>query len=186
MMEFYPFDDDYVRRLRERDPATEEHFYAHFARRLLLICRSRLRAQDDARDACQEVFLRVLRAIRNAEGPDDGTKLAGYVHGFCNNVIREYQRGGRRFEPLAEDYEIVSKIDLEAELVSRETVRQVRDVLATMEPRDRAILTALFLEDQDKDEVCRRHDVTRDYLRVLVYRAKERFRRVKRIERDAH
>jgi RNA polymerase sigma-70 factor (ECF subfamily) len=37
-------------------------------------------------------------------------------------------------------------------------------------------LKAVFLEDADKSEVCRRFDVNRDYLRVLVHRAKIRFR----------
>jgi hypothetical protein len=31
-------------------------------------------------------------------------------------------------------------------------------------------------EDADKDEVCRVHQVDREYLRVLLYRAKARFR----------
>jgi hypothetical protein len=34
----------------------------------------------------------------------------------------------------------------------------------------------VFLEEQDKTDICKRFQVDRDYLRVLVHRAKTRFR----------
>ena len=34
----------------------------------------------------------------------------------------------------------------------------------------------VFLEERDKDEICRSFSVERNYLRVLVHRAKEKFR----------
>ena len=49
-------------------------------------------------------------------------------------------------------------------------------VLAELGEKDRDILKAVFLEDVDKSEICERFQVDRDYLRVLVHRAKSRFR----------
>ena len=45
-----------------------------------------------------------------------------------------------------------------------------------MPERDQALLRAIFFEEQPKDEVCRRFGITRDYLRVVIHRAKEKFR----------
>jgi RNA polymerase sigma-70 factor (ECF subfamily) len=45
-----------------------------------------------------------------------------------------------------------------------------------LDKKDRDLLTAIFLDERDKDEVCREFGVDRDYLRVLVYRAKSHFR----------
>jgi len=45
-----------------------------------------------------------------------------------------------------------------------------------MKPRDRDLLHAIFLEEKGKDEICRDFGVDREYLRVLLHRAKERFR----------
>jgi RNA polymerase sigma-70 factor (ECF subfamily) len=39
-------------------------------------------------------------------------------------------------------------------------------------------LRAVFLEERDKDEVCTELGVDRDYLRVLLHRAKASFRAV--------
>jgi RNA polymerase sigma-70 factor, ECF subfamily len=60
--------------------------------------------------------------------------------------------------------------------VSRERKDLVRSILEELPEKDRRILRAVFLEDVDKAEVCKRFDVNRDYLRVLVHRAKIRFR----------
>ena len=43
-------------------------------------------------------------------------------------------------------------------------------------PDLRQLLHWLFFEEADKDEVCRRLDIDRNYLRVLLHRAKQRFK----------
>jgi RNA polymerase sigma-70 factor (ECF subfamily) len=40
------------------------------------------------------------------------------------------------------------------------------------------------LEEKDKDEVCRQFGVDRDYLRVLLHRAKDKFRVLYEKDRD--
>jgi RNA polymerase sigma factor (sigma-70 family) len=60
--------------------------------------------------------------------------------------------------------------------VSEERKAEVRKVLEGMGRRDRELLRMVFLEEMDKEEVCRRFGVDREYLRVLLSRAKSRFR----------
>jgi RNA polymerase sigma-70 factor (ECF subfamily) len=45
------------------------------------------------------------------------------------------------------------------------------------------LLKAIFLDERDRDEVCQEFGVDRDYLRVLLHRAKQEFKTeyVKRI-----
>jgi RNA polymerase sigma-70 factor (ECF subfamily) len=64
----------------------------------------------------------------------------------------------------------------EGDVVTRERKDMVRNILEELPEKDRGILRAVFLEDIDKADVCKRFDVNRDYLRVLVHRAKIRFR----------
>jgi RNA polymerase sigma-70 factor (ECF subfamily) len=45
-----------------------------------------------------------------------------------------------------------------------------------MPRRDRDLLRAIFFEEKDKDSVCREMGVDREYLRVLVHRAKDKFK----------
>jgi RNA polymerase sigma-70 factor (ECF subfamily) len=67
-------------------------------------------------------------------------------------------------------------VDLERSLISKEFMDKVREMLAKMKPRDRDLLRAIFLEEKDKDAICREFGVDREYLRVLLHRAKERLR----------
>jgi DNA-directed RNA polymerase specialized sigma24 family protein len=45
-----------------------------------------------------------------------------------------------------------------------------------MPSADREILRLTLLEEEDRDEVCRKMGVNRGYLRVLLHRAKQRFK----------
>ena len=49
-------------------------------------------------------------------------------------------------------------------------------VLAGLPERDQTVIRCLFFEGRNKDEVCRELNVDRTYLRVLLHRAKNRFR----------
>jgi len=55
-------------------------------------------------------------------------------------------------------------------------VQIVRGVLEEMPERDRRVLRELFLEEREKDDICRDFGIDRDYLRVLVHRAKQTFK----------
>jgi RNA polymerase sigma-70 factor (ECF subfamily) len=59
---------------------------------------------------------------------------------------------------------------------SNELGGKVREILAEMPPRDRAVLKAIFLDERDRDEVCREFGVDGEYLRVLLFRAKQNFK----------
>lgn len=178
-MQLYQFDDDYVRRLRDGDRWTEEHFVRYFSELLLIKLRGRLRSIEAIDDVRQEVFVRVMRTLRAPEGLRDGRKLGAFVNSVCNNVLLETYRAGKRVERLDSDkYAQVadSEASVDDALVTGETRARVRRVLNQLQPRDAQILRALFLEDRDKDEICRAFRVDRNYLRVLVHRAKEKFR----------
>ncbi len=73
--------------------------------------------------------------------------------------------------------EIPDKVlDLEGMMDSKQSSERVRKILSALPARDRELLKAVFLEEEDKDAVCRDIGVDRDYLRVLLHRAKEKFR----------
>jgi RNA polymerase sigma-70 factor, ECF subfamily len=178
-VELYDFTDDYVQRLRDGDPWTEEHFVRYFSELLLIKLRNRLRSIEAVDDVRQEVFVRVMRTLRAADGLRDGRKLGAFVNSVCNNVLLETYRAGKRVDQLddAQYAEVPDRATaVDQALMTGETRARVRRVLDQLQPRDARILRALFLEDRDKDEICRSFGVDRNYLRVLLHRAKEKFR----------
>jgi RNA polymerase sigma-70 factor (ECF subfamily) len=177
-VELYSFDDEYLRRLREGDRWTEEHFLSYFQQLLLIKLRGRVRSAQAIDDIRQEVFLRVFRALRSESGVRDGRKLGAFVNSVCNNVLFESFRANGRTEALAEDYAEVADptSGVDEALLTGETRERVRRVLDNLQEKDANVLRAVFLEERDKDEICRAFHVDRNYLRVVLHRAKEKFR----------
>lgn len=177
-MPFHEFDLNYLQRLREGDAETERHFIGYFGPLLLIKLRSRIRSAGLIDDIRQETFLRTFRAVRSSSEIRDPERLGAFVCKVCNNVTLEYFRftnrhaggTGETSEPADQSR------DIENELISRERKRMVRQVIGELPDKDRNLLRAVFLEEQDKDEVSHQFGVDRDYLRVLLHRAKQNFR----------
>lgn len=176
-MTYQAFDDDYVNRLIAEDPETEHQFIAYFSALLLIKLRRTVPTHQAIEDCRQETFLRVFRALRRNKLAKPG-RLGAFVNGVCNNVLAEYYRSVSRLDPLPDDgFESAGGgQDPETELQTKERERHVHSVLNALPPKDQEILRLIFIEEQEKDEVCRRYGVDRGYLRVLLYRAKNRFR----------
>jgi len=133
---------------------------------------------DRVEDLTQETFRRVLVALRREGAVRQPERFGAFVNSICKNALHEQERSGRRTEPLDGGHlEVPDKLpDAHAEMVTRESREQVRRILAAMPRRDRDLLREIFFLEKDKDEICRERGVDREYLRVLVHRAKTRFR----------
>ena len=181
-MEFYSFDDVYLERLRSGDFVTEQHFVSYFGRLIELKLRSRVPNRDIVEELRQEVFVRVLASLRKEDGLRQADRLGAFVNSVCNNVLLEYYRSSSRVTSLQaqDDDEEIDIPDLRSDvlrgLMSEQVARRVRAILDDLSERDRRLLKAVFLEEQDKDDVCRDFQVDRNYLRVLLHRAKQTFK----------
>ena len=177
-MEFFTFSKEYVELLRQGDPVTEQHFVAYFEQLLRIKLRSRMLASDKVEDLRQETFIRVIAAVRKDGGVRQPERFGAFVNSICKNVLLEYYRSAAKDHPVEETrMDIPDKVlDLEGTLVTKQSAEQVRRILDAMPKRDRDLLRAIFLEDKEKDAVCREFGVDREYLRVLVYRAKDKFK----------
>jgi RNA polymerase sigma-70 factor (ECF subfamily) len=177
-VEFFSFDEAYLQRLRERDFPTEQHFVSYFSQLLLIKLRSRLRSSQAVDDVRQETFVRVLKAVRTEGGIRTAGGLGSFVNSICNNVLLEYYRSSARGAPSHETPPDPpdESIDLDGMLVAKQTREHVKLTLSKLSEKERRLLRAMFFEDKDKDEICQDFGVDRDYLRVLLHRAKQSFR----------
>jgi RNA polymerase sigma-70 factor (ECF subfamily) len=178
-LQFQPFDRSYLERLRAGDYRAQEHFGAYFSALIQIKLRSRLKSPEAIEDVRQETFTRFFVALRDGRilQPE---RLGSFVNSICNNVLFEHYRAGSRVDSLEDDEnarELPAKgSDLLAILATKETEKKVREILEQLSERDRRLLREVFLEERDKDEVCRDFGVDRDYLRVLLHRAKQSFK----------
>lgn len=177
-LQFQSFDESYVARLRQGDFRTQEHFVAYFSELIQLKLRSRLQTPQAIEDVRQETFARVLVALRDNKirQPE---RLGAFVNSMCNNVMREYFRSSQRVSSLEdeEDQDFPAKTaDLLGAVAAKQLEEKVREVLEELPERDRRLLREVFFEEREKDAVCLEYGVDRDYLRVLLHRAKQAFK----------
>jgi RNA polymerase sigma-70 factor (ECF subfamily) len=177
-VELFSFDRPYFDRLRAGDPEAERHFVSYFSELVLIKLRARYLPEHAIEDIRQETFLRVLTAMQKESGVQHPERLGAFVNSVCNNVLLEYYRSSTRHDQADDNaLEIPDKtIDLDGQLISEEAQRSVRQVLAKLSQKDRDLIRAVLLDEGDKDQVCRNLGVDRDYLRVLVHRAKQNFK----------
>lgn len=176
---FYDFDDSYLERLREGDFRTQKHFVTYFSELIQLKLRSRLRSQQAIEDVRQETFARLFVALRSSGGIREPERLGAFANSICNNVLLEHYRSASRQSPLEEEDSQEfpdGAIDALSALVTKQVQENVRRVVDELPERDRRLLKEVFLEERDKDQVCHDFGVDRDYLRVLLHRAKMSFR----------
>jgi RNA polymerase sigma-70 factor (ECF subfamily) len=177
-VELFAFDRAYVERLRDGDLATEHHFVSYFEQLLSIKLRARTLAPETIDELRQETFSRVIAALRKQGGIRQPERLGAFVNSICNNVLLEFYQARSHTQP-PEDFHLQKTdkvLDLKGLLVTRESQEHIRRILGDLPKKDRQLLRAVFLEEKDKDEVCRSFGVDRDYLRVLLHRAKGKFR----------
>ncbi len=173
----FEFSREYVERLVAADPDVERHFADYFRGMLVLKVAGRLRSRALVDDAVQETLTRVLAALKRGSVQNPAA-LGAFVNTVCNHVLLELYRSGSRTTPLEDDYDRADDRlpSAESTMVGADDRARVREALDALPQKERDLLYWLFFEDRDKDDVCRMLKIDRSYLRVLLHRAKARFR----------
>ncbi|MGB7866424.1 MAG: sigma-70 family RNA polymerase sigma factor [Candidatus Sulfotelmatobacter sp.] len=189
-MQIHAVDRHYLEQLSSGDFRIQEHFVSYFSELIRLKLSKRLHSRSEVEDARQETFARVFAALRKPDGIREPERLGAFVNSVCNNVLLEYYRSAAQ-EATSDDEEAeanipdpaVSVVDI---IANRQTQRNVREILDQLQEKDRRLIKEVFLEERDKDEVCRDLGVDREYLRVLLHRAKKSFKSIylKRIAKE--
>ena len=145
------------------------------------ICRGRDAlgfACPDIDDIVQETLKRYLESLRSGRlrTPE---AAGGFLNGICNNVISEYRRRMLRAEPMPEDPPEPPPRSLpEPELF------EMRDAIAEgmrhLSARDRQVLDLFYLEEAPVPRILELTGMSEPNFRVVLCRAKERFRQVYR------
>jgi RNA polymerase sigma-70 factor, ECF subfamily len=181
-VKFESFDASYLDRLRSGDFATQEHFCSYFTPLIRIKLNSRMKSREAIEDVRQETFSRFFAALRDGKILQPEC-LGSFVLSTCRNVELEYYRSTPRFVSSLDDDDAEGKKDVPSQeidplnaLISKEAEKKVRKILDQLSERERRILREVLLEERDKDQVCRDFGVDREYLRVLLHRAKQAFK----------
>jgi RNA polymerase sigma-70 factor (ECF subfamily) len=171
-VDFISFDSGYLERLAAGDAAAEEHFNRYFGELIFIKLRARQYPQHSIDDIRQETFLRVFQTLRK-DGIRQPERIGAFVNAVCNNVVLEFHRDGARTTLVEDPPEAADQgASSEDRLIEHERRAHLRRLLERMPEKNQRLLRAVFLEERPPDEVCAELGVDRNYLRVLLFRAR--------------
>jgi RNA polymerase sigma factor (sigma-70 family) len=177
-LELFPFDAEYLRRLIAGEPGVVDHFVDYCTVRILTpMLRNRGVDASTADDIIQETLTRFWEKLRAPGYIRKPEALGALVSQIAKNIWHERYRDRNRYPQLPDDYDKAVDDDPYVAMVSRQTCARVRAVLRKMPQRDAKILIAIWIEGRPRTEVCKEMAVEQSYLRVLIHRANNEFRK---------
>ncbi len=135
-----------------------------------------MKNRETVQDIQQETLARVFALIRNGRVKEPAA-LPGLVATTAENVFHEIMRDGARArsgEPVPDVVD--ERADTGRDLINGERKRFVRKLLKTLPEKDRRLLYMLYFEGLSREVICRSLGVTPDHLRLLIHRARARFK----------
>jgi RNA polymerase sigma-70 factor (ECF subfamily) len=133
-------------------------------------------ACPDVDDIVQETLKRCLLSMQDHK-LRDADAVGAFLNGIAQNVILEYRRRWSRDTPIPDCVpEVPDRRSAETELF------ELRDAIASgmqqLSARDRSVLRAFYLDEIPKPEILASMGLTDENFRVVLCRAKERFRQI--------
>ena len=130
-----------------------------------------------ADDLLSDALETSLRKLRNGEiaRPE---LLAGYVYRVALNHLRNLRRSQQVSRGSSAGLEEIASDDPGAAVPIERAhwARLMREMLGELPTtRDREVIVAFYLEEQDKDAVCQRLGLSGEHFNRVVHRARERF-----------
>ncbi|MGH8121161.1 MAG: RNA polymerase sigma factor [Rudaea sp.] len=168
---------DIVARIAAGDRSAEAEFVRRYQRGVLVLVRRHCRPGDPiVEDITQDILTRVIERLR-AGAIRDAAALPAYLQASIVYATSAEYRSRRPTEPV-EAIEQLPGGDSPLIQVTADQLRQTLSELLAELPvaRDRELLTRFYLDDEDKDDICRRLGIATEHFRRVAFRARERFR----------
>ena len=162
-------DEALVAAFRAGDIGAFEAIYTRYVPAVRSFCYARL-SPDEAADATQETFTRLMSALRSHNNP---VCLERYVKRAARNVVIDYyrRRPPRRDElnHAVADTAVEQNDPVELTVERRLTAAAI---LSTLRPLDRSLLVEHHAEDLSLRDVAEMHSSTPGSVKVLLHRAR--------------
>ena len=181
-MDFVP-GGELSRRIREGDISAEGELIRQFEPGLRVLLRRRTGGDLGLlQDLVQETLLVVIQRLRGA-GIEDPRKLAAFAAQTARNLAIASLRKAERQKTDVDSDATNRNADPGQGVVGiasdREAALAVRALLRELpQPRDRLMLKRFYLDDHDKDSICREMDLTEAAFNQALSRARRRYRQI--------
>ncbi len=181
-MDFVP-GGELSRRIREGDSSAESELIRQFEPGLRVILRRRTGGDHGLlQDLVQETLLIVLQRLRT-DSIEDPLRLAAFAAQTARNLaiasLRKAERQRTDVDTDATDRNPDPGYGVAARAADHEAALAVRALLRELpQARDRLMLKRFYLDDDDKEVICRELELSEAAFNQALSRARRRFRQI--------
>ncbi|MES2826274.1 MAG: sigma-70 family RNA polymerase sigma factor [Pseudomonadota bacterium] len=172
------FASQLVARIQCGDRLAEQQLIQHYQQGLTLVIRRQTTAEI-TKDVIQETWRAVIENIRNG-ALREPEKLPSYlVQTARNQVIMYYRRNknsGVDGDNIPEPLDHRGPLELLETEQAQHLAHQLIKGLNT--PRDREVLYRYYLQEEEKDSICKDMNLTDLHFNRVIHRAKQRLKQV--------
>ena len=169
-----------IERAAAGDTAAFERIMIHSQQRVMAMTWRMLGNEADARDASQEVFLRVYKYLKRfRQDQDFFAWLYGITINVCRDSLRQRQNHSNRFVPLGEGvaFEIAAEhADAEGILVQAQQRELIAKAIALLPFKERASIVLRDMEGYSTEEVARIMKSSATTVRSQISSARKKIR----------
>lgn len=171
-----------IERAAAGDTAAFEQIMIHSQQRVMALTWRMLGNEADARDASQEVFLRVYKYLKRfRQDQDFFAWLYGITVNVCRDSLKKRQSHSDRFVPLCEgaermDFEIAAEPDAESIVVQAQQRELIAKAIALLPFKERASIVLRDMEGCSTEEVARVMKSSATTVRSQISSARKKIR----------
>jgi RNA polymerase sigma-70 factor, ECF subfamily len=178
-------DPEFLKQLREREPASLGAVVDAYLPQLLRAGRGMGFAPDVAQDLAQSVFVALMESIDRFEGR---SHIRTFLFGIFYNKVSEHLRGRQKEEShdpiddvMESKFDLNGKwrqppADIEQAVFGREVGGMIQDCLQNVPQTQRIVFYLREVEEMPTGEICKKMAISGTNLGVMLYRARNRLR----------
>ena len=138
-------------------------------------CFSILRNEEEARDAMQEIFVKIMLNLGNfGEKSQFSTWIYSITYNFCIDLIRKRKKEKTVFSEDIERAPDVAADDIPDEYLMAMDIKILNQVMETLSEGDRMILVMKYQDDFSIRDIALKLNKTESAVKMKIKRAKEK------------
>ena len=149
--------------------------YRKYAGKVYGKCLSILRNEDEARDAVQDIFVKIMLNLGNfGEKSQFSTWIYSITYNFCIDLIRKRKKEKTLFSEDIERVPDVAEEDVPDEFMREMDIKYLKQVLEELSTGDRIILLMKYHDELSIKEIADTIDKTESAVKMKIKRAKHK------------
>ena len=149
--------------------------YRKYAGKVYGKCLSILRNEDEAKDAVQDIFVKIMLNLGNfGEKSQFSTWVYSITYNFCIDLIRKRKKEKTLFSEDIDRVSDVAEEDVPDEFMREMDIKYLKQVLEELSTGDRIILLMKYQDELSIKEIADTIDKTESAVKMKIKRAKHK------------